>query len=236
MLKNEDELLTGVTASDIKWMTFQLAVRNNIPQQFSQNKKTKYECSYSWLDILICHSVSWCHYHEVVYYRKCKNFFDKLKYELQNIKYKYNKIFTVCETGINIVQQKVSKILTVNGKKNLLSAEKGPLILICRIRENWKLNYPIENTFRHHWWMPFVWLDPAWDVLKMPTTFRVHSKIILRRSSFAGINGHYSQQDVIDITHDNGVSIIYLPTHSTDHMRHLDVSFKIRLKHTKPNK
>ncbi|GBP59179.1 CENP-B homolog protein 2 [Eumeta japonica] len=247
----------GVTASDLKRMAFQLAIRNNIPHPFS---RTKNKAGKKWIKLFLAR-------HPNLSFRQpeslsrariqgftaenVKSFFDILKPELEKIKFNPNKIFNVDETGITTVQHTVRKILTVKGKKavhKLSSAERGALITIVTCmsasgqfipplmvfpRKNMKAELldgaPPGTIAGCH---PSGWIQP-----ELFTKWLRHFVAIVKPSKedpvLLVLDGHYSHTrnlDVIDIARDNGVSVVCLPPHSTDHMQPLDVSFMFPFK------
>ncbi|CAH0721624.1 unnamed protein product, partial [Brenthis ino] len=247
----------GVAASDLKRMAFQLAIRNNIPHPFSHTKK---KAGKKWMKLFMARhpNLSFRQPQSLSRARvqgftaeNVKSFFDILKPELEKINFNPNKIFNVDETGISIVQHKVRKILTAKGKKavhKLSSAERGALITIVTCmsasgqfipplmvfpRKNMKAELldgaPPGTIGGCH---PSGWIQP-----ELFTKWLRHFVSIVKPSKedpvLLILDGHYSHTrnlDVIDIGRDNGISIVCLPPHSTNHMQPLDVSFMFPLK------
>lgn len=252
-----EKIYYGINASDLKRMAFQLAIRNNIPHPFSQTKK---KAGKKWMKLFMARhpSLSFRKPESLSRARiqgftkeHIKTFFTLLKPELEKIHFNPNKIFNVDETGITTVQHKVRKILTVKGKKEvhkLSSAERGALVTIVTCmsasgqfipplmvfpRKNMKAELldgaPPGTIAGCH---PSGWIQP-----ELFTKWLNHFVSIVRPSKedpiLLVLDGHYSHTrnvDVIDIARDNGVSIICLPPHSTDHMQPLDVSYMFPLK------
>lgn len=247
----------GVTASDLKRMAYQLANRNNIPHPFSLAKK---KAGKKWMKLFMARhpELSFRQPESLSRARvqgftaeNVKTFFNLLKPEMQKINFNPNKVFNVDETGISTVQHKVRKILTVKGKKEvhkLSSAERGALVTVVTCmsatgqfipplmvfpRKNMKAELldgaPPGTIAGCH---PSGWIQP-----ELFTKWLRHFVSIVKPSKedpiLLVLDGHYSHTrnlDVIDIARDNGVSIICLPPHSTDHMQPLDVSFMFPLK------
>ncbi|CAH2092167.1 unnamed protein product [Euphydryas editha] len=218
----------GVTASDLKRMAFQLAIRNNIPHPFSLTKK---KAGKKWMKLFMAR-------HPNLSFRQpqslsrarvqgftaenVKSFFAILKPELQKINFNPNKIFNVDETGISIVQHKVRKIITAKASGQFIP----PLMVFPRKNMKAELldGAPPGTIGGCH---PSGWIQP-----ELFTKWLRHFVSIVKPSKedpvVLVLDGHYSHTrnlDVIDIGRDNGVSIICLPPHSTDHMQPLDVSF-----------
>ncbi|CAG9564861.1 unnamed protein product [Danaus chrysippus] len=132
----------GVTASDLRRMAFQLAIRKNIPRPLS---RTKNKADKNWMKLFMAH-------HPNLSFRKpeflsrarkqgftaenVKSFFDILKPGLKKINFNLNKIFNVDETGITTVQHKVRKILTRKGKKAIHKLSSTDPILVSTDEEN----------------------------------------------------------------------------------------------------
>ncbi|XP_072398081.1 uncharacterized protein [Diabrotica undecimpunctata] len=124
----------GLTISDLRRLTYQLAILNQITHPFSNESKA---AGKKWVRLFFKR-------HPELSLRRPQNlsmarakgfakenvdkYFSILKPELEKINFDPSKIFNVDETGIFVVQHKATRVVTCKGKKQvhkLLSAERG---------------------------------------------------------------------------------------------------------------
>jgi hypothetical protein len=130
----------GLTRNDIKRLAYQLAVKNKIEHPFSGESMMDGRC---WLDRFLNqqkHVISIRKPCGTSFSRalgctkeKVNTFFDILDELFEKHYYPADRIFNVDETGLTVVQSKISKVIGLKGKRqisSLTSAERGGLITI----------------------------------------------------------------------------------------------------------
>lgn len=155
----------GLTRIDVRRMAYQLALKNNIPNNF-----TKEIAGRSWLDLFLRR-----HKHELSLRKPLgtsfarvqgfnreavKEFFEILKAEMEKIRYPPDRIFNVDETGLTIVQSKVPQIIGKKGKKQigaLTAAERGLLYECFRVFYTTHDDFPQKKLFRYTYERSSAW-------------------------------------------------------------------------------
>lgn len=134
-----DARFYGLRRKDITRMAFELALKNGLKHPFSAEKMC---AGKKWLRGFLKN-------HPQLSLRKpqgtsfarvkgfspenVKRFFELYEPELLRIKSQPHRLYNVDETGITIVQHKVSKVITLKGKKSvgcLTSVKRGKLITV----------------------------------------------------------------------------------------------------------
>lgn len=139
----------GFTRMDVRKMAYQLAFENNIENYFRNEVAGR-----AWLDhFLKRHRDSLSLRGSIGFNReKVKEFFDILETEMRRINYPSDRIFNVDESGLTIVQSKVSQVVAKRGKKQieaLTAAERGSLCtLVCCMSVSGIFVPPIMMTLR----------------------------------------------------------------------------------------
>lgn len=242
----------GLRASDIRVMAFQLAIKNNIPHQFS----SKGEAGKKWMTAFLKRnpSLSFRTPEATTAMRargftkeKVSYFFDDiLEPELAKVNFDPVRIFNVDETGVTIVQHKMAKVLCRKGQKQvggISSAERGglvtlvfcmsaagvfvpPLFIFPRVNMKKELEdrAPPGSIFGAH--------KSGWIQLHLFTKWFQHFLDFVKPSKEQPVvlilDGHFSHTrnlDVIKMAKDSGVILISIPPHSSHKIQPLDVGF-----------
>lgn len=125
----------GLTRNDLKRLAYQLAIQNKIEHPFSSKSMMAGRC---WLDQFLNRHKSTLSIRKpcgtsfaraLGFTREKVNmFFDILEAEFEKHNYPPDRIFNVDETGLTVVQSKVSEVVGLKGKRqisSLTSAERG---------------------------------------------------------------------------------------------------------------
>lgn len=252
VLKMESKFY-GLTMIDLRRMAYQLAIRNKIKHPFSSSGLA----GRAWIDLFLKR-------HPTLSVRKptgtsfaraagfCKErvdgFFDLLEKQMP---YSPNNVYNVDETGLTIVQTKVSPVIGLKGKRqiaSLTSAERGALItvifcmsaagnfvppLVIFPRKNMNIQLmkgaPPGSVGVAH---PSGWVQ-SHIFTQWFSHFIQYTKPTQESPLLLILDGHYSHTrniDVIDLARENHVTILCLPPHSTHKLQPLDKSFMGPLK------
>ncbi|RLU21708.1 hypothetical protein DMN91_006084 [Ooceraea biroi] len=114
----------GFTRIDVRRITYQLALKNNIPNQFRNEVAGR-----AWLDYFLSRHKNelslrkpmGTSYARVQGFNReaVKEFFDILQAEFEKTRYLPDRIYNVDETGLTIVQTKIPYIVGKKGKKQI---------------------------------------------------------------------------------------------------------------------
>lgn len=128
----------GLTRMDVRRMAYQLALKNNIANNFRNDIAGR-----AWLDhflkrhdaTLSVRKPMGTSYARVQGFNReaVENFFGILEAEMQKSHFPPDRIFDVDETGLTIVQSKVSQVIGKKGKRQigaLTAAERGSLLTV----------------------------------------------------------------------------------------------------------
>ncbi|KAJ8915953.1 hypothetical protein NQ315_016629 [Exocentrus adspersus] len=178
--------------------------------------------------------------------------YDWLLGELMD-KYKFfpSRIYNCCENGISTVPNKPSKILSLQGKKQvgvLSSAERGTLVtaeiyfdtigsfipplLICpRLRRNplFEVGLPPESIVEYH---PSGWTQSSIFAPTWFNHFLKYAKPSADDHVLLILNGHATHTKnltLVEMARENNVHILVLPPHTSHRLQPLDVSFMFPL-------
>jgi hypothetical protein len=247
----------GLTTRDMKRMAFELAIRNGLAHPFSVQQGN---AGWKWLRNFICR-------HPQLTLRKPQatsaarvkgftkanvaKFFDIYEPMLQLIKFSPHRLFNCDETGLTVVQHKVSKVISLKGKRrvsSLSSAERGSLVTIVTCMNVIGMYVPPLLVFPRCN-MKAELLDGAppgsiaachkagWIQKESFTQWFKHFVSYVKPSKedpvILTLDGHYSHTrniEVIDFAREKGVIIVCLPPHCTHKLQPLDVSFMHPLK------
>lgn len=242
----------GLTARDVKRMAFHLAMRNNIPHPFSNEKKS---AGRKWLRLFFKR-------HPALSLRKpqplslarirgfsrenVKKFFDILKPELELVKFSPTRVFNVDETGVTSVQHKSMRVVSLKGRREvhkLSSAERGRLVTIVACMSASGNFVPPMLVFPRKRMKPEL-MDGAppgsisgchvsgWIQTDLFTKWFAHFISYVKPTKddpvvliLDGHMTHTRNLDVIDLARENGVSLVCLPPHCSDRMQPLDKTF-----------
>lgn len=246
----------GLTRIDVRRMAYQLALKNNIPNNF-----TKEIAGRSWLDLFLRR-----HKHELSLRKPLgtsfarvqgfnreavKEFFEILKAEMEKIRYPPDRIFNVDETGLTIVQSKVPQIIGKKGKKQigaLTAAERGSLMtVVCCMNVSGFFIPPMMIFPRKNYSDILMKGAPhgaigkvhpsGWIQTNLFTDWFRHflSKTNPTKESpvLLILDGHYSHTrniELLELAHENYVTIVTLPPHTTHKLQPLDKTFMGALK------
>jgi transposase len=132
--------LFGLTRQDVRKLAFQLATKNNLKNEFSHLKGI---AGKDWLhaflnrhkDTLSLRSPTGTSFARANGFNKASvnNFFDLLESEVEKQHFDAHRIYNVDKSGLTIVATKVSKVLSLKGRRqagSITSAERGSLITV----------------------------------------------------------------------------------------------------------
>lgn len=246
----------GLTQQDLRKLAYQLAVRNNIPNPFSNNAAGRY-----WLKGFLRRNkntlavrkptgTSFARAHGFTKQRMTE-FYDLLDKVYDEKKYPADRIFNVDETGLSIVQSKHPKIIARRGKKQIAamtSAERGslitvvacmspagifvpPLIIFPRknMTEALMRGAPLGAIGRAH---PSGWIQ-TYLFTQWFQHFLDYTKPSEKSPILLILDGHYSHTkniELIELARNNYVTLISLPPHCTHKVQPLDRAFMSPLK------
>ncbi|XP_050497814.1 uncharacterized protein LOC126878985 [Diabrotica virgifera virgifera] len=251
ILKMEERLF-GLTISDLRYLTYEFAIRNNIEHRFNNEKK---EAGKVWLlGFMKRHPVLSLRLPEKTSAARASafnavsvgKFFDLLEDLYQKHNYKPNRIYNCDETGISTVPNKPSKIISKKGKKQvgvLSSAERGtlttaeicfnaageyipPALIFPRVRHHltFDIGVPLNTKIFTH--------ASGWMQTEIFTAWFHHFIKFAKPTSedrvlliLDGHSTHIKNIEVLELAKKNFVDILVLPPHCTHRLQPLDVSF-----------
>lgn len=252
-----DQRFYGLRLRDIKYMAFQMAIKNHLKHPFSVEKMV---AGRKWLKSFLKRNPSLSvRSPQAVSAARIKGFtrenvnqfFDIFEPEMGQIRFSPHRLYNVDETGITVVQHKHSKVLSVKGKKQvgiLTSMERGKLMTVVTCM-NAAGNYvpPLIIFPRKN--MTEGLMDGAppgaisachpsgWIQSHLFTRWLIHFIEFTKPSKddpvLLVLDGHYSHTrniDVIELARTHNVSIVCFPPHSTHKMQPMDVGFMSPLK------
>lgn len=248
----------GLTRNDIKRLAYQLAVQNKIEHSFNGESMMAGRC---WLDRFLNRHKS------VISIRKPRGtsfaralgftkekvntFFDILDAEFEKHNYPADCIYNVDETGLTVVQSKVSEVIGLKGKRqisSLTSAERGGLITIVAAMSAGGTFIPPLMIFpRKNMNQQLMKGAPAGAVGVCHPSGWIQSNIFVQwfdhfikitkpcetSPVLLILDGHYSHTrnlEIIEKARENFVTIICLPPHTTHKLQPLDKTFMGALK------
>jgi hypothetical protein len=172
-------------------------------------------------------------------------FFDIFEKEMEKISFSPNRLFSVDETGITVVQHKTSTVIALKGKKavdTLSSSERGALVTVVTCMSASGIFVPPLLVFpRKNTKLELLDGTPpgtigvchpsGWIQSEIFTKWFQHFIVNVKPSPddlvLLVLDGHYSHTknvEIIEMARANGVAIVWLPPHSTHEMQPLDVS------------
>lgn len=242
----------GLSRSDLKRMAYSLAVRNELRHPFNNSM----EAGRGWLDLFLKRhkkTLSLRRPTGTSFARACgfnkenvDNFFQNLEGAYDKYKYPPNRVYNVDETGLTVVQSKLTTVVGRKGKRqiaSLTSAERGalitviacmsaggefvpPMLIFPRKNMNAQLmrGIPPGSIGEVH---PSGWVQAhlftRWlEHFIKATKPSVESPILLI------LDGHYSHTrnlDFILCARENHITVISLSPHSTHKLQPLDKTF-----------
>lgn len=242
----------GLTRQDVRYVAFQLAKRNNLPNPFSvlQGSAGK-----NWLrrflsrheNVIRVRKPTGTSMARAVGFNKksVDEFFTLLEQVMEQNNFPPDRIFNVDESGLCIVQSKCPQIIACKGKRQigtLTSAERGslltvvlsmsasgifvpPMMIFPRKNANAQLEKgaPPGSIFRYH---PSGWIQmdlfTAWFHHFIEKTRPTKENPVLL--ILDGHHTHTRNLDVILAAKENFVTILCLPPHTTHKLQPLDKS------------
>ena len=251
-LLNMEEMFMGLTPTDVRDIAYQMAIRNNLPNPFSDRNTTAGDDWY--LGFMSRHPELSLHTPEATSAARAmafnkpnvSKFFSLLSKEIDEHHLQPSQIFNVDETGITTVPGHPSKIVGRKGKKrigSMKSAERGTLVTaeICmsaagtfvppmltfpriRFKEELMDGAPPGSIAACH--------PSGWMQTELFTEWFRHFIDFVKPSkdkpALLILDGHASHTkniDVIDLVRRNHVIMLCLPPHCTHRLQPLDVSF-----------
>lgn len=247
---NMEKNFFGLTRRDLRTLAFQLARRNNLPNNFSLLQES---AGKKWLKGFLKR-----HGHKISIRKptgtsvvrasgfnrqSVSEFFDLLEKVMDEKKFSPKQIFNVDECGICIVQSKCPQILALKGKRQigaLTSTERGSLITVSmcmsadgvfvppmvifprkNCNEQLKKGAPPGTLFKFH--------PSGWIQMDLFTAWFDHFIEYIRPSEtnpvlliLDGHNTHTRNLDVLLKAKENFVTILSLPPHTSHKMQPLD--------------
>ncbi|XP_039304742.1 uncharacterized protein LOC105194808 isoform X3 [Solenopsis invicta] len=241
----------GITINDVRMMTYQLAIRNNLKYPFGRKEKV----GRAWFNrfigrhsnLIIHKSSDDTSNFKTGFNKETVSAFFKILgnvYEEQN--YNADRIFNVDAIGFNIIQCKIPQIVCLKGKRQigLLTADdrESLITVICSMSAGGTfippmIIFPRKNMIdivmkgapagsigRCHpsGWVQTHLFTEWFEHFIKNTNPTKESPILLI------LDGHYAHTrnlDVIDIARKNYVTILSIPPHSTHKMQPLDRTF-----------
>jgi hypothetical protein len=173
-------------------------------------------------------------------------FFDIYKSELVTVNHPVHGIFSVDETGITNVQHRQSKVVSIRGKKevvSLISAERGNLVTTVTCMNATGTRVPPLIVFpRTNMKEQLMDGAPAGSISACHASGWIQTDIFTKWFDYFVpfvnpsaddhvlliVDGHYpntKNTDVVDKAREHGVAIVSLPPHSTHKMQPLDNGF-----------
>ncbi|XP_067120893.1 uncharacterized protein [Centruroides vittatus] len=255
--KEMDQRFYGLRLKDIKYMAYQLAIKNNLKHPFSLSKAS---AGKKWLrGYMRRHPALSVRTPEAVSAARVKgfnpvavnNFFDLYEPEIEKIKSSPHRVYNVDETGITVVQHKRSKVISVKGKQQvaaLTSLERGKLMTVVTCMNACGSYVPPLIIFpRKNMGQELMDDAPAgsigdchpsgWIQTHQFTKWFQHFINFVKPSEddpvILILDGHYTHTrniDVINLARENNVAIVCLPPHCTHKMQPMDVAFMKPLK------
>lgn len=249
---NMESRLFGFTLTEVRVLAYELAVRNNLHQNFNREKKM---AGKTWLYSFLAR-------HPKLRLRKpeatsigraigfnrtaVESFFQMLTKICDKYRFRPESIWNVDETGITTVPNKQSKVISMRGKRQigtLVSAERGTLITaeICmsasgsympamlifprKLANPRLLDHTPPGTFAEY--HPSGWIQRDifvnWFKKFIQFTHPTEDNPLLLLLD--GHAAHTKSIELINMARENNVVIICLPPHCTHRMQPLDVSF-----------
>ncbi|XP_063243011.1 uncharacterized protein LOC134542569 isoform X1 [Bacillus rossius redtenbacheri] len=239
-------------------MAYQLCVRNNIAHPFTNGETA----GRAWFDhfmsrhkesISILKPSATSSARANGFNREAVNtFYDLLEAEFQINNYSADRVFNVDESGISVVQSKVSEVVGLRGKRQigaLTAAERGSLVTCIFSMNASGLHIPPMLIFPRKN-MPETLMRGAppgsigrchpsgWIQTNLFTDWFNHflskAKPTADEPILLILDGHHTHTkniDVIELARANHVMIVSLPPHTTHKLQPLDRSFMGPLKY-----
>lgn len=254
-IKTLANLFYGPTATDVRKVAYEYAVKNEIPHRFSDNERL---AGKDWLygflkrnpsvsirkpEATSINRITGFNREEV------NKFYDNLESVLSESKFTPDRIFNADETGITTVQDP-GKILATKGKKqvgSVTSWERGKLVTVMCAMSASGIFIPPLFIYPRQRMSPLLKKDGppcaiyecskrGWtneDIfVKWLQHFIEHSKATKERPVILILDNHNSHTSLasFELCKANGVIMVSLPPHCSHRLQPLDVTFYSTLK------
>ncbi|KAF2884832.1 hypothetical protein ILUMI_21341 [Ignelater luminosus] len=221
--------LFGWTTSELKKLAYELAVRNNKQNKFSEEPENTSAARAAGFNRV---SVG--------------RFFELLGQTLDKHAFTPDRIYNCDETGVSVVPKTRSKVIAATGKKQvgaLTSAERGttitieicfnaagsympPMFIFPRKRMKRELLYGAPpnswaECFETGWITAEIFLARFKKFVQFTNVSKANPVILL----LDGHASHTQRLELIDEARNNGVTIICFPPHTTHKLQPGDVGF-----------
>ncbi|KAK9754303.1 DDE superfamily endonuclease [Popillia japonica] len=234
-----DDRFYGLRRDDVKRLTYQLAVRNNVPHPFLNKTAGR-----AWFDLFIRRHKKRLTIHKPIgtSFSRCNGFnkdaiyylcylFNMLTAAYDKHPYPSDKVFNVDETGLTVVQTKIPHVIKLKGKRQvgaITSAERGSLV--TEEHDGYSHERSATGVTRK---MPSVWgiqtdLFTEWFQHFLQTTRPSKKSPVLL--ILDGHNTHTRNLQIIDLARKNHVTIVSIPPHTSHKTQPLDKTFMGPLK------
>lgn len=252
-----DAMFYGLTRKQLMELAFQFAEKNEIPHRFNSQKKLAGKhwlsdfCKRQGLSIRNpeqCSIARAMGFNEIT----CQNFYSNLKKCYEKHPYEPHRIFNMDETAVKTVPDKLSKVVSIRGKKlvnKIVSAERGitttavccvsaagiyvpPAFIFSRKRKDPRLGIGapsgsivmVSDSGFINGELFIEWLQHFQKFVKASK----EDPVLLILDNHAS---HCSLETVL-FCRDNNITLLTLPPHTSHHLQPLDKSFFSPLKNS----
>ncbi|CAG5053987.1 unnamed protein product [Parnassius apollo] len=249
-----EQKLYGLTRMDMRRIAYQLAVKNNVPHPFHDDRAGRY-----WLKgflarhkkTLSIRKPTGTSFARANGFTKARmdEFYQNLEKVYDEKKFTASRIFNVDETGLSIVQSKYPKVIGRRGKKQIgamSSAERGTLITVVTCMSPAGIFVPPMMIFPRKnnsdllkkGEGSIIPVHPSgWIQTHLFTQWFEHFIDYVKPSESSPVlllfDGHFSHTkniELIDKARQNHVTLISLPPHCTHKIQPMDKAFMGPLK------
>ena len=248
-----EECMFGMTSVDLRSLAYQIAVQNNIPNRFNNEKKL---AGKKWYSLFMKrHPNLSLRQPEATSLARAKGFnkerveefFDILEKLVLENNLEASRIYNVDETGLSTVQRKPRKIIALKGKQqvgSVASGERGtnttavccvsgsghyvpPMMIFKRARGNdaLKIGAPPDTIFSFN--PESGYINKELFVVWL-THFIEKVRSRKEKKVLLLLDGHASHTknvEALNMARENGVILLALPGHTTHRLQPLDVTF-----------
>lgn len=249
-----DKRMFGLSPYEVRKMAFELAVRNNIPASQHRFNVGKKIAGWDWwrgflkrnpgLSLRTPEPTSFARAQGFSKERVAE-FYKLLGETYEQYEWRPHQIFNVDETGVSTVQGRVSRVVSIRGKRQvgaLKSAERGSNVTVCCtmsasgiylppfiIIPRKKITVELEDAappgskIAHQ---QNGWMDSSL-FLKYLEHFVRHVRPSFSSKVILILDGHHTHKTAaaVDYCKQHGIVLLCLPPHTTHKLQPLDVSF-----------
>lgn len=247
-----ESLLFGLCINDVRSLAFQIAEKNEIPHNFSQETRM---AGKKWF-------YSFKARHPELTYREPQatslarvkgfnkenvyEFFDILQKIVEENAIDATRIFNVDESGVSTVQTKCKKVLAQRGKKQVgavSSGERGVnTTIVCCTSASGSYVPPMIIFKRKQWTDQLKIGAPPGSVVTISDSGYITSELFVKWMThfiatvkptpdnkvilvLDGHTTHSKNLEALDLSRNHGVILLQLPAHTTHRVQPLDRSF-----------